>query len=437
MKMQHWAIIILACVIFSGCGGKENGDNNSSQGDKGPDSDPQLTYQLYQSSIERDTSPAIDDSGFAKLSSDNNHFALKLFKEQFDANKDKSIFSPYSISTALAMTYVGAAGETKNEMSNALEFKLPEDQLHAGFNKSLQRIEQRNLPESQEYSAQDVLVTNAIWPYVESNPAQPFLDTLAREYGAGVYGLDYENEPEACRIAINEQVEQWTNGYITDLLPDGSIKTDTRMVITSSIYFFAPWATSFGENRARPRAFQNLDGTSVDVPSMVVDARVYKTETTDAVFGSLPFRDWTMEMLFIIPSGDFVNYIESLTEEKLREGTTQMEYDGGIVQIPKFKLESELKLKNTLKTFGMESAFSASNADFSPMDIGNVFIQDVIHKAVIDVNEAGTTAAAATAVIIGQPSIPPTAFIVDRPFIYMIYDRENNTILFMGHIANF
>ena len=428
MKIQQWAAITLATILFSGCGGKEK--------DVGSDLNPELTYQLFQSSIERDTSPAIDDSGFANLSMDNNRFAVKLFKEQFNPSENDSIFSPYSISTALAMTYVGAGGETKTEMSNALEFNLPEDQLHAGFNRSLQALDQRNLSESGDFAAQDLLITNAIWPYLESDPAQPFLDTLAREYGAGVYGLDYANEPEACRIAINEQVEQWTNGHVTDLLRSGSIKSDTHMVITSTIYFHAPWNISFGPNSARPGAFQNLNGSNVDVPTMSVEAGIYKAETEDAIFGSIPFREWTMEMLFIIPTVDFTSYAENLTAEKLNEGIAQMKSNSGIVQIPKFNLESELKLKSNLKALGMERAFGRG-ADFTPMDIDNVYIEDVIHKAVIDVNEAGTTAAAATAVLIRQPSIPPRALTVDKPFIYMIYDRENNSILFMGHVANF
>lgn len=437
MNRQQRAAITLASIILSGCGGQEK-DDSSGQNDNGPDFDPQLTYQLFQSSVERDPSPAIDDSNFEKLTNDNNRFAIKLFKERFDSDKNNSIFSPYSISSALAMTYVGAAGETKAEMADALEFKLPESQLHAGFNRSLQTLEQRNFPETAWSAPQEVLVTNAIWPYVENSPAEPFLDTLAREYGASVYGLDYVSEPEACRITINEQVAQWTNGYITDLLPAGSIDANTRMVITSSIYFFSPWTESFGENTARPKAFHNLNGATVDVPSMTVRSFADKAETADAIFGALTFHEVTMAMLFIMPTVDFVNFVEGFTEEKLREGIAQMKFESGFVQIPKFKLESELRLKDSLKALGMETAFGR-NADFNPMDIGNVYIEEVVHKAVIDVNEAGTTAAAATAVRVPQPSasVPPTVLVVDRPFIYMIYDRETNTVLFMGHIANF
>lgn len=216
-----------------------------------------------------------------------------------------------------------------------------------------------------------------------------------------------------------------------------SIDTSTRMVITSSIYFFSPWTDSFGKDTARPKAFHNLNGSTVDAPSMTVRSFVEKSVTADAIYGALSFHEETMAMLFIMPTGDFVNFVEGFTEEKLREAMAQMKYQSGIVQIPKFKLESELELKESLQTLGMKSAFSR-NADFTSMGIGNVYIDDVVHKAVIDVNEAGTTAAAATAVKVPQPSaaVPPTVLTVDRPFIYMIYDRKTKTMLFMGHVAN-
>ncbi len=428
MKWPVLSCSFITAFCLLSCGGQTTEDEVKTN--------PELVYTFYQSSVERDLNPSISDSEYKQLTADNNQFAIKFFKQLFDPNTDSSVFSPYSLSSALGMTYAGAASQTQTEMATALEFNLESSLLHAGFNRSLAELEQHNMPASGTHPAQELLIVNALWPALGTSPGEDFLDTLASQYGAGVYALDYVNETEASRQAINDQVALWTQGYITDLLPKDSVPSETQLIITSSIYFFAPWESSFLESNTAPGPFNNLDGTNVEVPTMSATSGAYSGQTEDADFGAIPFREGALQMVFIQPTGDFTTYVENFSEVKLAEGLSAMTYQSGVVRLPKFKLESEMSAVESLSNLGMVQAFT-ERADFSPMNVGDVYIGDIKHKAVIDVNEAGTTAAAATAVVILPPSIPPRVLTVDRPFIFMIHDLQSNTILFMGHVASF
>lgn len=425
--------ILTISLWLTACGSDNKKDNNE-QGNE--TLDPALVYTLFESDEGRKENPTIDEMEFAQWSTDNNRFALKLFRRHFNVDDDNSAFSPFSISSALAMTYVGAAGNTKAEVAQALEFNLPEETLHAGFNRSLTELEQRNRAASATHPALELLINNALWPSLDGEPAKHYLDSIASHYGAGIYALNYSQEPDRSREAINTQIEQWTNGYIVDLLSADAISPATRMVITSSIYLFAPWLNSFSESSTQPRPFNNLDGATVETPIMRSTSQISYGQTDDAEFGSLPFRDGDLQMLFIIPNEDFVSYVEDFDVTRLTAGIEQMQINTGVIEIPKFKVESDVKLSSHLQALGMQEAFT-TQADFSQMGMGSLYIDEVKHKAVIEVNEAGTTAAAATAVLILPPSIPPTVLTINSPFIYVIYDRPTNTILFMGHIANF
>jgi serpin B len=426
--MRFAALILspLAAVWLASCGGKTT---------TGPEDniDPALVYTPYVSSVQRDASPAVSDGDLARLVEGNNRFALKVFHKLLEENSDASVFSPFSVSSALAMTYAGAGGETKAEMADALEFTLGEEVLHPGFNKLATELAKRNLPGDASTNAQELLINNAIWPYIATPPAEPFLDTLSRHYGSGIYGLDYVNEPDLSRRAINEQVEEWTRGYIADLLPAAAITRDTRLVLTSAIYLHAPWDSTFSPSSTKPKPFHNLDGSVVEVPTMSGRVRYSSAELEGATLAALPFRDGQLYMAFLMPD-DFSSYVANLDAETLLDGLAQMKFDSGVFRLPKFQLELEASMRGPLMEMGMVQAFA--EADFSGMGLEGVQISDVKHKAFIDVNEAGTTAAAATAVIIGPPSIPPPGPQIDKPFVFLIYDNATKTILFLGHVAN-
>lgn len=427
--MRFAALILspLAAVWLTSCGG------NTTTGNPEDPIDPALVYTPYVSSVQRDASPAVSDADFARLVEGNNRFALKMFHKLLEANPDASVFSPFSVSSALAMTYAGASGETKVEMADALEFTLGDGVLHPGFNKLLTELAKRNLPSDARTNAQELLINNAIWSYIARPPAEPFLDTLARHYGSGIYGLDYVREPELSRRAINDQVEEWTRGYIADLLPGGSITPATRLVLTSAIYLHAPWASTFSRFATTPKPFYNLDGSVVEVPTLAGDVRYSSTELEGATLAALPFRDGQLYMAFLMPD-NFSSYVANLDAETLLNGLAQMKFGSGVFRLPKFQLELEASMRGPLTEMGMVRAFG--QADFSGMGLEGVQISDVKHKAFIEVNEAGTTAAAATAVIVGQPSIPPPGPQIDKPFVFLIYDQATKTILFLGHVAN-
>lgn len=429
MRFATLILSPLAVVWLASCGG------NNTTGNTGDIADPALFYTAYVSNAERDPAPVVVDEDFAELVEGNNRFALKMFHKVLEANPGASVFSPYSVSTALAMAYVGAAGNTKAEMADVLEFTLEDEVLHPSFNKLAAELAKSNLPGNEESNSQELLVNNAIWPDVDATPAEPFLGTLARHYGSGIYALDYRNEPELARRAINEQVEEWTMGYITELLPGGAVTVETRMVLTSAVYLHAPWQNTFAAFNTSPKPFHNLDGTVKEVPSMSGLIHFSYTELEGARLAALPFRDGQLYMAFLMPDEDFLSYAASLDAATLREGLEQMQFELGSFVLPKFRLELEVSMRDKLKDLGMVDAFSS--ADFGPMGIGNVQISDVRHKAFIDVNEAGTTAAAATAVIISQPSAPSLRVQLDKPFVFLIYDNATKTILFLGHVANF
>lgn len=429
MRVATLVLSPLALIWLASCGGREEPNGNTNI-------DPALIYTAYISSAERDPEPVVSDADLTELVDGNNRFAIKAFQKLLEENSDSSVFSPYSVSTALAMTYAGADGQTKAEMAAVLEFTLDDEALHPGFNKLAAELDKRNLPADARTNAQELLINNAIWPYINTTPAEPFLNTLARHYGSGIYGLDYVNEPELSREAINKQVEEWTKGYIADLLLPGSIESDTRMVLTSAIYLHAPWERTFADYSTKPKPFYNLDGTVKEVPTMAGTTYVAHKQLDGALLAALPFREGQLYMGFLMPDEDFLSYVANLDAETLREQLEQIIGTQGVVLLPKFQLESEISMGNMLQDFGMVQAFTSA-ADFGPMGIGKVEISDVRHKAFIDVNEAGTTAAAATAVIIPQPSIIPLAAEINKPFVFFIYDKATKTILFMGHVANF
>lgn len=428
MRLATFILSPIAAVLLASCGGREEANNNT-------DIDPALVYTPYIASVERDPAPVVSDADLTELVDGNNRFAIKAFQKLLEENADSSVFSPYSVSTALAMTYAGADGQTKAEMAAALEFTLDDEALHPGFNKLAAELDKRNLPKDQWANTQELLVNNAIWPYIGTSPAEPFLNTLARHYGSGIYGLDYAKEPELSRETINKQVEEWTKGYIPDLLQPGTVESSTKLVLTSAIYLHAPWEMTFAEYSTKPQPFYNLDGTEKEVPTMAGTIWVALKELDGALLAAVPFRDAQLLMGFLMPDEDFLSYVANLDAATLREALEQTTYKTGVFTMPKFQIETRSSMAGMLRDFGMIQAFSSA-ADFSPMGIGSVYLSTVLHKAFIDVNEAGTTAAAATAAIIPQPSIPPRLADINKPFVFFIYDNETKAILFMGHVAN-
>lgn len=417
---------LVLCTLLAACGADDDNISN-----------PELNYTSYQSNLDRDETPDVDSVQFEQLVLDNNQFALNMLHQLRAGTQQDIVASPLSISTTLAMTYAGAGGSTKEQMAQALQFTQSDTQLHAGFNRLTLAMDDRNLPASGTLEAVRIQIVNAIWPALGATPAQTFLDTLAVNYGEGVYALDYRNDPETARQTINATVEDWTAGLITELLPEGSVNGLTELVLTNTIYLKAPWASKFSERQTQPADFTNLDGSITSVDTMMGRATVYHATHDDAEVLILPFRGGELEMAFIMPSaGTYNAYLEQAVDmEAMTAQLDAAQPTSAAVRLPKFTREFEASLVAPMQNLGMTDAFS-DLADFDAMGLSDgLRLSDIRHKAIIEVEEGGVVAAAATAVVIAPPSIPTPVY-VDRPFIHLIRDRTTGAILFMGTVTN-
>lgn len=371
----------------------------------------------------------------------NTAFALDLYHQLAPADSNL-FFSPYSISSALAMTYAGAAGETAEEMAKVFHFPQDETYLHSGFNalgQYLEGLADLEIPKDQGDPFQ-LNIANAIWGQKDFHFEQSFLDTLAVNYGAGLRLLDYIQDPEKSRQTINDWVSDQTQDKIQDLIPQGAIDSDTRLVLSNAIYFKATWLEPFQDSRTEDGPFYGLGGEEYQVPLMSTGSDAsylyYDGEGFQAI--ALPYVGGEVSMLVLVPDeGNFAEFQASLTPETLDMIWGQMSYQAVQLRFPKFEFESEISLADSLAAMGMPSAFS-DTADFSRMTgAKDLFISDVFHKAYVGVDEEGTEAAAATAVVMSLTAAPldPLQLTVDRPFLFLIRDHQTNTILFLGQVT--
>ena len=262
---------------------------------------------------------------------------------------------------------------------------------------------------------------------------------MAENYGAGLRTLDFRTAPDDSRITINKWVADQTEQRIKDLIPPGAIDPLTRLVLTNAIYFNAAWAEAFQQDATRPAPFHLLDGTSVDVPMMHQTERLGYAESSDFQAVTLPYDGRQMEMVVLLPElGKFAEFEKSLNAGRVASIIKDITPKQVALSLPSFKYESEFSLGKTLANMGMPIAFS-SQADFSGMT-GNreLSISEVVHKAFVAVDESGTEAAAATAVIMRATAMPvmPLEVTVDRPFIFLIRDIKTGSVIFVGRVVN-
>ena len=363
--------------------------------------------------------------------SSSNQFALDLYR-QYPSNENL-FFSPASISTTLAMIYAGADGETRAEMQRVLHLLEDEGAVHQGFSDLLNAL--NNAEEVQ------LSVANRLWAQHNYTFAPGFLSLVNASYGAPATLVDF-SRTQAALDEINTWVEENTGGKIKDLLQPGDIDSLTRLVLTNAIYFKGDWNLQFNEDATQPGEFTLADGSTVSVPMMRQTSEFLFSEYEGVKVLEMPYKGEKHSMVFILPeSADGLPALESdMTAEKLSEllaGTGQRKVR---VQIPKFKMEIRSQLNEMLIQLGMETAFSDAKADFSRMTGSrDLFLSAVIHKAFIEVNEEGSEAAAATAGVMKLRSAAPQRiphFHADRPFIFLIKDRQSGAVLFMGRMSD-
>lgn len=400
---------------------------------------PEPEVNGVRSEKQRVTSPNIPAGDLDTLIEGNTAFALDLLKQVSPSEDGNLVFSPHSISIALAMTYAGARTTTESAMASTLHFQLGQSSLHPAFNALDQALASRG----QGALASDgtpfkLNIANAIWLQDGLSFQMDFLDTLALNYGVGLNLMDFNANAEGSRQEINEWVEIKTEEKIKDLLPEGSITPDTVAVLTNAIYFNASWKDQFPEETASS-TFTLTDGTEISVPMMEHLVGYNHIERADFHALEMPYDGEEVSMVILLPKTGTVNDLElALTATELDAALSGLEAKMVQLAFPKFKFETPLPLSEHLKAMGMEVAFSGA-ADFSGMiDGGGLAITDVLHKAMIDVNEKGTEAAAATAVIVGETSVPQADIDlrVDRPFLFFIRDIETGAILFAGRVVD-
>lgn len=399
--------------------------------------------EILHSEKPRDTSPQVEEAELAELVAGNSAFAFDLY-QALREEEGNLFYSPYSISLALAMTYAGARGETERQMAETLHFTLPQERLHPAFNALDLELASRGEGAVGENGRRFQLnIVNSIWGQKGYSFLPEFLDVLAVNYGAGLRLLDFANEAEVSRIVINEWISEQTEGRIQDLLPPSSITPDTKLVLTNAIYFNAAWHYPFDEKNTYDGLFHLLDGSQVTVPMMNQTAPFDYAEGDGYQVVELSYRGKDPEsvelsMVIFLPDADrFEEFECSLDAERVDAVVSDLESRTVELTIPKFTYDSSFSLKETLATMGMRVAFIEA-ANFSGIDgTRNLFISDVIHTAFVSVDEAGTEAAAATAVIAGLAGpLQPVEVRLDRPFIFMIRDLETGAILFVGRVVN-
>jgi serpin B len=398
-------------------------------------------FAEVRSDLARVSDPAVPSADAEDLEAGNLQFAFDLYA-RVSGEPGNVFFSPHSISVALAMAYAGMRTETEAQTARVLHFTLPQDRLHAAFNALDLELAQRSkveLPSDTAGNPPELHIANATWGDREYQFLDEYLDVLALNYGAGLRLLDFRRDSEGSLEIINSWVEEQTSDRIKDLIPEGAIDALTRLVLTNAIYFKGSWKEPFAEDRTGPGPFHLLDGNEVEAEMMHLSARQARYARVGSIQAvELGYVGDQISMLLLLPDeGGFAG-----VEARL-DGAMLAEVLGGLgsaevtLSMPKFEFEWELSLSDTLQDMGMVSAFGA-DADLSGMDgTRNLAITDVLHKAFVSVDELGTEAAAATAVIIGETSAGEMVEVnVDRPFIFLVRDNPTGAILFLGRVVD-
>lgn len=359
-------------------------------------------------------------------------FTFQMYQKVAEKEKGNIFFSPYSISSAMAMTYVGAANETQNQIASTLHFTKDTKALATSMGGLHQSLLSKN------GKGLELSISNRVWVEQTYKVKCSYKRTLKKRFKTSFGKADFIGNFQLERVKINDAVATDTKSLIKDLIPQGGLSPITRLVLTNAIYFKGKWEKQFNPARTRKGDFYVDNSTTVSAQYMTSKEQYnyYEDETLMAV--ELPYSN-DITMLVILPAeGTTISDLgKTLNQQKYQAITRELYSDEVSLMLPKFKSEASLNLSNTLKEMGMPIAFT-DDADFTGISNRNdLKITDVFHKAFIEVSEEGTEAAAATAVVVGVKSMPMTrTFKANRPFIYIIRDTKTGTPLFIGRLMN-
>ncbi len=442
--MVVWTVLAVACG--GGGSGQDQGPGDTLLGDQsgpdvpGMDAQPQAV-ETAKSSLERQKDPAVPPGDAEALAEGNAAFAFNLYHRLADEKGDFFV-APLSVSIALAQVSAGAKGQTAQEIANALHFTLSQDRLHPAFNALDLALESRGSEPAEEGDPFQLSIVNALWGQKGYPFESSYLDLLALNYGAGFNLVDYASDPEGARLAINDWVAGQTNDRIKDLLGPGTVDTLTRLVLTNAIYFKAGWMNKFKAELTDQQPFHRLDGSTVPVDLMhmetMTDLPHAKTDDCEAV--ALPYVGEKVAMVIVLPAlGKFEAVEAGVDGAGFLEILDSLAMEEGTVALPKFGMETKASLAEALAGLGMNIPFT-TDADFTGISsTGELYISDVIHQTFLAVDEEGTEAAGATAVIFEGTSFPPPEpfeMVVDRPFVFAIVDLPTRAVLFLGRMSD-
>jgi serpin B len=411
----------LAAVVLSSCGG----------GGATPTPTP---TDVAQSSQPRDLSPAVPAADATQLATDNRTFAAALYQTLRGGagSDDNIVFSPTSISLALAMLYNDAGGDTATGIATALHFSLPLDRLNTAFDAEDLAI--TTPPADADAGTFLVTLADSLWAQQALTLVPSYLDALAVNYGAGVHLVDFVGAPETARGAINGWISDQTMGLIPTLFPMGSIDTLTRLVLANAVYFHGDWLTPFDANS--PNGTFHAAAGDVTVPMMSGSHNGFVWTGGGYSAATLPYSGNTTALYVIVPdAGTFDTFEQGLTADALAAMIAPAQQTTGAISLPRFKFSHAASLNGALTALGMAQAFSPG-ADFSGIDgMMDLSVSDVIHQATIAVDEKGTTAAAATGIVIETNSVE-VGLTVDRPFLFFIVHGPTGALLFAGRVVD-
>lgn len=367
------------------------------------------------------------------LSMGMNEFSFDIYQHISSDSSDNVFISPYSIFVALAMTYEGAKGDTALEMKDVLGFEQNDEVSLCSFGKIYNLL---NIDAEYTLNTANALWTMKDYPFLTS-----YLNFIDNYYMGKATEVDFTKADETVEL-INTWVEENTGGKIEDMLSPSDIHPATLMILSNAIYFKGLWKTQFDSELTIDREFTLASNESIHVPTMIMtgsEESFNYTETEDMQILELPYVGDTVSMVLLLPKENNLSVVkDQLNSENLDSWIDAMEPAPMDIFLPKFTFETEYSLNTILVDMGLDLAFSY-DADFSGMNgYGNIYIDKVLHKAFVEVNEEGTEAAAATTVHMVLTSLPPpaTIFNADHPFAFLIQHKETGTILFMGTVQN-
>ncbi len=437
------ALGLASVVALVAC---NDGTTASSSQPSSPNEGEPASTPVATSALSRNTSPNVAASDAEALVAGDTAFAADLYKTLGTTKfaGENLFFSPHSVSVALAMAFAGARGTTESEMAAALHFTLPQTSLHNAMNGlDLALASRGSGAKAADGAPFRLRVTNSIWGQPNMPFEQPFLDTIATNYGAGVRLTDFATDPEASRTTINAWVAKETEDRIEELLGAGSLTRKTRLVLVNAVYFNAAWANHFEPALTRPGTFHAPSGdVTADFMRQTTMFEHARGDGYDVI--KLPYDGQELDLVAMVPDAGKLDAFEStLDATKLATITSNTTFGLVELQLPKFKIEGKsFGLHEALGQLGMKQAFDENAADFSGMltpSVERLYVGDVVHQAFVAVDEKGTEAAAATAVVMaGAPSVEPekTVLTIDRPFVFGIRDRATGAFVFLGRVMH-